>query len=387
MADPEGWIRNISAYADNELDVNERQSFEEHIKNCPSCKEELDDMLRIIRICNNMPQQELPAGFKSELHEKLTAVSVRQGNIHVVQEKPKKIIFTRTFASIAAGILLIFLTGSIIRFGLFSRNYSTKSADSYEMAAQTPSEAPAAAAAGEGAAYSLNDVQDTTGKQSAEPEANYEGGSAEMDYGIMASEKPMEAPAKGFAVDRSEAMEARDDGSFAKTVIEAVSSKNSTITILAKDTANATEILTTLASQNNGTVKAGDGVDNGLQDSPETAAVSVPQDEVQSQLQLQYAFAEADYNAFVAALDETFGAADVQTGAFVSEDMTDAMNMLIDQSVQYDAEMQKLQQDNSVKNSEEINKLKKEKENIDGQIEKIRLNSDFVTVTVYVNPK
>lgn len=375
---------NIGAYADNELDIIERQAFEEHIKNCPSCKEELEDMLRIIRICNNMPQQELPAGFKAELHEKLAAVSVRQEKIHVVSNKPKKIVFARTIASIAAGMLLIFLGGSIVRFGLLSGGFSAKSSESPQMSAETP--APATAEADEnGIAYSLSEDSDTAGIQSAEPAADSAGGSASMDYGIMESEMPMEAPATSFTVNRSQAMEARYDGSYAETNSETVSSKNSTITIMAQDIEGASEMLATLASQNNGLVQAGDGADNGLEVSPDMTVISVPQNEAQSQMQLQYVFAEADYNAFVTVLNETFGAADVQTGAFVSEDMTDTMNMLIDQSVQYDTKMQKLQKDN--KDSEEINKLKKEKESIDGQIEKIRLNSDFVTVTIYVNLK
>lgn len=32
---------NISAYADNELSVNERKAFEEHISSCAGCKKSL----------------------------------------------------------------------------------------------------------------------------------------------------------------------------------------------------------------------------------------------------------------------------------------------------------------------------------------------------------
>ncbi len=376
---------NISAYADNELDINERQSFEEHINKCPSCKEELEDMLRIIAICQNMPQQELPTGFKAELHEKLTAVSARRENIHVVRQKPKSVVFARTIATIAAGTLLIFLGGSIVRYGLFSEGFMSKTADSAEINAAT--QAPEAAPSEEGFAFSLSAMPDTSDIQSSEPPASAGAGEADMDYGKMESEKPLEAPAKNYAVDRSVAMEARDDGSYKGIDNDTAARKTSTVTITTKDIAAALGQVTVLASANNGMIPAGDAALNSPADSPDMAALSVTQDEAEAHKQLQYVFTEADYSAFTKALNDTFGAADVQTGAFVSEDMTDMMNILIDQSVLFDAEIQKLQMNNSSKNQEEINTLKNEKENIDGQIEKIRLDSDFVTVTVYVNIK
>ncbi len=106
-----------------------------------------------------------------------------------------------------------------------------------------------------------------------------------------------------------------------------------------------------------------------------------------SQIQLKYIFTEDDYYTFAAALNETFGAADVHTGAFVSEEMTATADMLVEQSVWYDTAIQELKADNAVKNADEISKLQIEMETIDSQIEEIRLNSDFVTVTVNINLK
>ena len=372
---------NISAYADNELDINERQLFEEHISNCPSCREELEDMLRIIAICKSMPQQELPEGFKAELHEKLTAVSDRRENLHVVREKPKKVIFTRTIASIAAGILLIFLGGGIVRFGLFSGNLMSKTADSSEMMPATPS--LTAAPDEENTVFSFDAMTDSAANQLSAPPAESGAGDANMDFGIMANEQPMEAPPKSFAVDRSVANEARDDGSYKAMDNEAAARKSSTITVMvAKDMEVETERINELASVNNGMMPAGDEVLNGSHSSPDMAMVSLPQDEARKQL--QYVFTDEDFSVFLATLFNTYGQADVQVGAYVTEDMTDTMNMLIDQSVLIDAEIQNLQTNNSSKSQEEINRIKKEKEKVDGQIEEIRLNSDFMTVTVYV---
>lgn len=377
---------NISAYADNELSASERESFEEHISRCPSCRDELEDMLRIIAICRSMPQQELPEGFKAELHEKLTAVSARQTNIHVIREKPKKIVFARTIASIAAGILLIFLGGGIIRFGLFSGGFMSKSSDNADMTASTP--APSAKPAENSLAYSINEAQDMDidGFQSSEPMADAPMDALSMDYGIMDSGNGAEITAKSFTANRSVEKDERDNGHNQGMNAEAATSKTATITVTTRDIAAASGKVTILAAVNNGMAPAENIAFDG-QDIPETSALSIHMEEENTQKQLQYVFAEADYSAFAAALNDTFGAADVQTGAFVSEDMTDTINVLIDQSVMYDAEIQKLQNDNNAKAPEEINKLKKEKESIDEQIEWIRLNSDFVTVTIYVNMK
>jgi hypothetical protein len=372
---------NISAYADNELSLDERQSFEEHISKCPSCKEELEDMLRIIEVCRSMPLQELPEGFGAELHEKLTAVSSRQGNIHVVRQKPKKTFLTRTIASIAAGILLIFLGGGIVRFGLLSGSFMSKNSDSAPMKADTP--ATAAAPAEGSMAFTSEAAQDMdnndmqSAEQASVPEADVSG----MTFGILGIEAPSEATAKGLVADRSVTEGGRDNGASKETVSETAASKSSSVTITAKDIDAALGEVAVLAEKNNGTIPEVDG----SADIPDMAAVSAQQEGSESQKQLRYVFAETDYSAFIAALNDTFGAADVQTGAFVSEDMTDSINMLIDQSVKYDAEIQRLQNDNT--SQEEINKLKSEKESIDAQIEQIRLNSDFVTVTVYVNMK
>ncbi len=313
---------NLSAYADNQLDINERMSFEEHINNCPACKKELEDMLRIISTCNELPQRELPIGFKAELHEKLTAVSNGQKNLHVVPNKPKKVRYARTLASIAAGILLIFLGGSIVRFAFFSEEFSAKNAESYDMTAQAPSEAtaetPALASesAEEGALYSMDANSDNDGMESSETAAETAGGSAGMSNGAEEFEKPMEAPARSFAVALPETMEAHD---------ETLNNKSSTITILAEDPTAALESVNSLAKAHNEINQTRKQNYSGLQDTASIAeAPADTEDDTGAQIQLQFVFSQADYSAFTAALNDKFGTADVQRGALVSEDMADA---------------------------------------------------------------
>lgn len=377
---------NLSAYADDELSIEERQSFEEHIGRCPSCREELDDMLRIIAICRSLPQQELPEGFSAELHEKLTAVSSRRENIHVIRDKPKKPAFTRTIASLAAGILLIFLGGGIVRFGLLSGSPMSKSSGNADTAASTP--APTAAADDGDMAFSFSAAPEaeTFDILASEQINAAEEADAGMGYGMMQAETPSDAPLKSFVTDRSVAMGGRDNLSFKGAQAETVVSKSSTITVLATDLEGALDEVTRLANVNNGVAPETAVFNKGSADGAQMAVISQPQEWNENQKHLIYVFAEADYSAFIAALNDTFGAADVQTGAFVAEDMTDTMNVLIDQSFKYDSEIQRLQ-NNASENQKEISMLKNEKDIIDAKIEQLRLNSDFVTVTVFVNMK
>ena len=70
----------------------------------------------------------------------------------------------------------------------------------------------------------------------------------------------------------------------------------------------------------------------------------------------------------------------------VTEDLTDTLNELINESARIDNSIWELQKGNSA-GSSEIDELRKEKEIVDGQIESIRLGSDYVTVTVNINNK
>ncbi len=375
---------NISAYADNELDINERMSFEEHVKNCPECKRELDEMLQIIRLCSSMPLEPLPEGFRVELHEKLTAVAARNNNVRSI-DRPKKTLHAKTFASIAAGILLIFLGGSIVRFGLLSENMKTKNdSDSYNMSAAAPAETPAEDTSSKVTA----DIMDgEAGIQSATGADMADGSAGIMDYGIMESNQALTAP-RSYDINRSASEKGRDDSiNIALTEAEMATSKSSEVIITVEDTAAAVETVTTLASLNNGTVPGTDEmtVGSGFARSPVQGLDSFSRADMSIQLQL--VFAEDDYNMFSAALNDCFGAANVQIGAFVTEDRTDLLNILIEQTSIYDQNIKELQSKNTDQNSEEINKLKSEKEQIGEQIEMIRLSSDFVTVTVNINEK
>lgn len=70
----------MSLYIDGLLDDEKTREFEEHINNCRACRSELDEMLAVVRMCNDVEEVKVPDDFKSKLHSKLTAVKEEESN-------------------------------------------------------------------------------------------------------------------------------------------------------------------------------------------------------------------------------------------------------------------------------------------------------------------
>lgn len=370
---------NISAYIDNELSIDERHSFEKHIGSCKECKNELDEMTHIVGLCANLPQQELPVDFKAELHEKLLAVADRQkSNIRSIK-KSKSFLFTKTFASIAAGMLLIFLAGSLYKFGLFSPMKSQDKSNSIAMAAEQP------------AAAKMEENSDTFATGS---EADNAGVADKTEMGFSAAAAD---DAAYFDVDRSATAQDREAaiaGSGQLLKIETAGNKLSTITISADNPDVQAEKVRTLALENNGEVvdKSANLMATTTTESTDQA-VSIQADTAMettgalTQTELNFIIPDTQYDQFITGLNTTFGEANVQKGAFVTEDMTEVLNSYIARSNEIDNRIQELQKKDSTKNSSEINDLKAEKEAVNSRIDQIRLGTDFVNVTVYIITK
>ncbi|MGE5615012.1 MAG: zf-HC2 domain-containing protein [Bacillota bacterium] len=371
---------NICAYIDDELDSDEKRLFEEHIRDCNDCRRELEEMKRITRLCNELPQLELPPGFKAELHERLLEVQGSQDKIVKPGRRNKILFWSGTFASIAAGILLIFLTGGITRFGLRSSKMTAESggqSTNMVMAAPTQRAMPAA-----GAEERQYEVQEDSKAYSSKSVASYESNAGlavnqETDRSATVSDmKAAQSMVAGKVVEEETAV-----------------NRISTITILVEDPQATVEIVRTLAFENSGEEAAADDETVGTMKigfSDPTAALKSMETEVDvndaAAGQMKFIFPSMNYDAFVEAVSELFGEANVRISALVTEDMTDTLNELIAESARIDNRIRELQKGNNT-GSSEIDELEKEKENVDGQIERIRLGSDLVTVTVNINKK
>ena len=368
---------NICAYLDNELNPEDRRRFEEHIESCTACRREFDEMSEIIGLCTSLPQQELPDGFGAELHEKLLVAADRQRNNITGIDKSKRASYIKMFSSIAAGLLLIFLTGSLIKYGFFQSGNMAQIGQSAENSEMQAPVQPSAKAQYDGTA-------DNGADAGAPVENTVSVEAADAIQGIMSFSKS--AAPNGTVADRSVSASGRS-GALAyansQQADETVSNKVSTITITADEPEAVTKKVKTLALENNGELKeqtlskASAKSTSGGQSAEAGAGDAQP---------LYYVIPNANYDKFVSSVNGTFGAANVQSGALVTEDLTGTLNDKMKRSDEIDSQIQVLQQ-NSAKNADTINELKTEKEELEGQIETIRLDSDFVTVTIYINKK
>ena len=367
---------NICAYIDNELNVEEKLSFEEHIEGCSECRKELREMTRIIGLCTSIPQQELPVEFKTELHEKLLAVADRQTKNNISIWKKKGFIFTRTIASIAAGVLLIFLAGNFVKFGLGS----TKSADN------APQSAEMAMAAGK-PETSEDALQDN--KSDADYGMNSDGAVIAEDeaYSLSLSVDNSES----VEVDRSAAPEERiasiKKAGLADT--ETLYNKMSTVTITSEEPEEMAETIRVLAIGNGGEegISAILEMKNASLEAPGGIEMQFSEGIETMQPKLQFIFPQSNYDQFITVLNDALGAANVQMGAFVSEDVTQLLNYMIQESEDIDETLQKNEMENGNMDSDEINKLKMHKQVTEDQIEEMRQGSDLVSVTIYINMK
>ena len=114
----------MNEYLDNELDSKLLSGFSEHIKNCSSCKYELEETRQVLSLLKVLPEVELPFNFKDKLHSKLIEEKINYDNKNnsiLLRSKYIKIIST-----VAA--ILIFV---IISKGIFLKHvYQTASDNS-----------------------------------------------------------------------------------------------------------------------------------------------------------------------------------------------------------------------------------------------------------------
>lgn len=100
----------LSFYVDNELSEEEFKQVESHLENCPACKEEYLEMLEIIELLQEVPEEKIPDQFEFRLKQALAeeGKQIRE-KIQVTEQMKKKKYSWRMISSIAA----IFIVGII----------------------------------------------------------------------------------------------------------------------------------------------------------------------------------------------------------------------------------------------------------------------------------
>ncbi|MFZ5650105.1 MAG: anti-sigma factor family protein [Bacillota bacterium] len=77
---------SLSAYLDGMLDPSVTDSVDRHLKRCPVCRSEAEDLKMIVRLVRELPEVEPPAGFRTELRAKLDRVPAPAGKAGLIQK-------------------------------------------------------------------------------------------------------------------------------------------------------------------------------------------------------------------------------------------------------------------------------------------------------------
>lgn len=164
----EGWNmqcheiqESLSAYLDGMLDPSVMEAVDRHLKQCPVCRSEVEDLKMIVRLVRDLPEVEPPAGFRAELRAKLERVPAPSGKAGMMQK-----ISRRRWAGIialAASFLLVVGTAASVWDGFPLKSgiqeMSVKNGD-YEAVTVSPGDKNGAKSAG-GGAESLPAVSET----------------------------------------------------------------------------------------------------------------------------------------------------------------------------------------------------------------------------------
>ncbi|SHJ81679.1 DUF4349 domain-containing protein [Paramaledivibacter caminithermalis] len=124
----------LSLYIDNELNEQEKNEIEKHLKACEECNREYEDLLTIKRLLSEAPILQLPKDFKEELHQKLvkcnTEDNLDNNDIIDLKDEKKKSKYKKKsnwkiLYGIAAGILVTVISVSSL-INLMNNDIETK---------------------------------------------------------------------------------------------------------------------------------------------------------------------------------------------------------------------------------------------------------------------
>ena len=351
----------ISLYIDDELDIDESREFEEHMESCEECRNELYELKQIVGLCRDTAEEELPADFRMELHQKLLSIQNQTVN-------GKKVLLFRTkyfglFSSVAAVFLLVFLIRGFFGFDLFPNTKSSDSAEKMDMMAEAP-------------------AQDSAQRKAASPD------SADSDTNLSLAKSAETAQDYTIAgqgsqggsheIDRStkDDRESQISLAAAEAGNERVSKNTTSITIAVDDPESQIENVKAIALKNSGVEQTA-----ALSDETEPG-----QTEEKGTVSLFFNIPNMQLSAFINTLNTDYSQSSVQPGTVIAEDMYLTLEDLLEQSDTLDTEIEKTRNTAGTK-QEDLEKMNTLKVEIQDKIDSIRLGTDITIVEVILKNK
>lgn len=124
-------LKKLSAYVDNEVSEQERRVISEHLKTCPRCQAELEQLLQISRSLDTVEHVETPPYFVPHLKQKLADRQSERGIRFPFIEWIKRATIP---AFTAVCIVLALITGSSLGKTLYQTQVERIEAQETEVA-------------------------------------------------------------------------------------------------------------------------------------------------------------------------------------------------------------------------------------------------------------
>lgn len=364
----------MSLYIDEELDEIERVEFEKHIELCGECRKELAEIKNIISMCSSIGEEELPDSFRDELHLKLLAVKEENDSKNKILKLRKKYI---KIISTAAACLLV----AILAKGFFDGSYFPK----FKQDSMVKSEADQIAddsvnsfdTKSESSALEVKDEKeaDTSEKNGAKADETYEfTAKGQSDIDNMAQEAQDAGASRSTKTDeRIQCLQSvPDENPCSNTALITVKTSGSLDTSVEEIKKAALDKGAEFTDQSDG-----NKLINGVQASTE---------EKNAETILNFKILKNEYQGFYDSLTKYAGSENTSV-ELDREDMSSVIEFYDKKLDEIETEISTIEKSKVASNPEELQVLKDERDNIIAEIERIKLDSDYIFMTIYVEPK
>lgn len=168
---------------------------------------------------------------------------------------------------------------------------------------------------------------------------------------------------------------------------EIISNKSSSITITYKDTEYVLETINTTATENGSTAVDEQGEEEPVSEGMTFSIASASEQSVQKNVdrqELSFLIPVDKYDSFISELTGILGESNVQVGAYVTEDMTGTLEKLRSQLDEINTSIEQLDNSKERDSKAKVDQLEKERCDIESQIEQITVESDYISVSIFV---
>jgi hypothetical protein len=336
----------IAEYIDGELDEEIRLQVAEHLAACKHCKREYEDIMYVVELCRELPEEELPEGFSEQLHNKL----VEEKNN---QEKMNRVVLLRRrymkiFSSIAAVLLIMVMIKGFTNNGFFMSNSAIEKAQN-QVTMQAAESFPREDFQAQDAGVTPQEVQSEIAEAGATSYDTKAGASRSYDNRIT-----------------SMAALANDEP-------KPIYSRDATITLISDDPDVQIEKLRKYANTKRVELIEDKDADDGKEVSANLKTVKV----------LKIKVPYSTYEQFINLLISDFSSSTIEFGQENAKDMTPVIDELNDKLGELQNRIiNSMENTGSISGPEDITDLKAERENIMDEIERIEMESNYIYVTL-----